>query len=201
MPLKAFNSTTWEESPTVKKCAPFIDAMTYGFLIPLPMDLEVRDGEFSWKFEVPRFIGNYPRSPISFFDSSQVIDTPFFEQDRFIIKFHNFWAIEAPPSYSLLFIHPINRADLPFTTLTGLVDCDRFRDIPVNFPARWHDLDFNGVLPKGTPIAQCVPVQREIWDASFSGMSPEGVQHNIETLDEIFRESGTYRRKFRSRKR
>jgi hypothetical protein len=29
----------------VKKCPPFIDAMTYGFLIPLAIDLEVLSGE------------------------------------------------------------------------------------------------------------------------------------------------------------
>ena len=29
----------------MKKCPPFIDAMTYGFLIPLAVDLEVLSGE------------------------------------------------------------------------------------------------------------------------------------------------------------
>ena len=47
LPQKAFNPTMGAEAQTVKKCPPFIDAMTYGFLMPLPIDLEVRDGEFS----------------------------------------------------------------------------------------------------------------------------------------------------------
>jgi hypothetical protein len=174
LPQKAFNPTMGEEMHTLKKCPPFIDAMTYGFLIPLAIDLRVQDGEFSWDFDVPKgFVSEYSHSPISFHDSSQVSGTPFFDEDRFIIKFNNFWIIEAPPGYSLLFTHPFNRTDLPFTTITGLVDCDTFHDNPVNFPARWHDTNFNGVLPKGTPVAQCLPVKRESWKGRVEAQSSE----------------------------
>jgi hypothetical protein len=161
---KAYNSTMGAEGHTVKKCPAFIDAMTCGFLSLLPVDLEVRNGEFSWNFEVPKgFVSEYSHSPIGFHDSGQIAGTPFFDEDRFIIKFNNFWTIEAPPGYSVLFTHPVNRADLPFTTLTGLVDCDTFRDSPINFPARWHDAEFDGVLPKGTPVVQCLPVTSFRW--------------------------------------
>ena len=68
------------------------------------------------------------RSPIGYHDSGQVTGTPLFEADRFLIKFHNLWTIEAPEGYSVLFTHPVNRFDLPFTTLTGMVDCDRYHD-------------------------------------------------------------------------
>ena len=104
MPANAFNMTMGEETQTVKKCPPFIDAMTYGYLLPLVTDLEVRNGEFSWHFEVPEgFVSEYSHSPIGFHDPSQVTGSPFAEDDRFIIKFNGFWNIEAPPGYSLLF--------------------------------------------------------------------------------------------------
>src|SRR5262249_27918953 len=149
---------------TVKRCPPFIDAMTYGFLIPLACDLKLTNGEFSWDFDLPaNSVNNFVRSPISFHDPSQAAGTPYHDEDRFIIKFNNFWTIEAPPGYSLLFTHPVNRPELPFTTLTGLVDSDLYTDNNVNFPAHWHDTDFEGVLPKGTPVAQCIPVKREGW--------------------------------------
>jgi hypothetical protein len=202
LPLKAFNPSMGAEGFTVKKCPPFIDAMAYGFLIPLAIDLEVRDGEFSWNFNLPNgLIGEYSHSPIDFHDPSQAAGTPFFDDDRFIIKFNNFWTVEAPPGYSLLFTHPVNRSDLPFTTLTGLVDSDTFHYSPVHFPARGHDPDFNGVLPKGTPVAQCLPVKREIWNASFEELSAEGVTRMVETQDATDRKSGVYRREFRSPKR
>ena len=128
LPHTAFNALTQAESQTVKRCPPFIDAMTYGFLIPLPCDLKVENGAFSWDFNVPvNSANNFMRSPIAFHDASQVAGTPYQQGDNFAIKFNNFWTIEAPPGYSLLFTHPVNRADLPFTTLTGLVD---FRPLP-----------------------------------------------------------------------
>jgi len=202
LPLKAFNPSMGEEGFTVKKCPPFIDAMTYGFLIPLATDLEVRQGEFLWNFDLPEnLVGEYSHSPIDFHDASQAAGTPFFDDDRFIIKFNNFWTVEAPPGFSLLFTHPVNRADLPFTTLTGLVDSDTFHHSPIHFPAHWHDPGFNGVLAKGTPIAQCLPVKREIWSASFEELSLDGVARMIETQDATDRESGVYRREFRAPKR
>ena len=45
LPQKVLNPAMGEEIQTVKRCPPFIDAMTYGFLMPLAIDLEVRDGE------------------------------------------------------------------------------------------------------------------------------------------------------------
>lgn len=202
VPQKAFNPTMGEATYTVKKCPPFIDAMTYGFLVPLPMDLTVKDGEFTWNFEVPKgVVSEYSHSPIDFHDSSQIAGTPFFDEDRFIIKFNNFWTIETPPGYSLLFTHPVNRADLPFTTITGLVDCDTFHDSPINFPARWHDTGFNGVLAKGTPIAQCLPVKRENWISHFETLSEDAKLRQIETRDEMKRETDVYRRQYRAPKR
>ena len=201
-PQRAFNPTMGEETLTVKKCPPFIDAMTYGFLIPLQIDLRVEDGEFTWDFEVPPgFVSEYSHSPIGFHDPSQVTGTPLFEDDRFIVKFNNFWTIEAPPGYSLLFTHPVNRTDLPFTTLTGLIDCDRFHDSPPAFPARWHDTGFNGVLPKGTPIAQCLPVKRESWAGRFQTLSGDDNARLVATRDAILHEADIYRRQFRAPKR
>jgi hypothetical protein len=202
MPQTAFNTTMGEETLTVKKCPPFIDAMTYGFLIPLAMDLEVHNGEFTWSFEVPEgVVSEFSHSPIDFHDPSQIAGTPFFDDDRFVVKFNCFWTIEAPSGYSLLFTHPANRADLPFTTLTGLVDCDTFYDSPLNFPARWNDMNFDGVLPKGTPVAQCFPVKREGWSGRFEALSEEATRRLTATQEALGREPGVYRRRFRMPKR
>jgi hypothetical protein len=202
MPATTYNPTMGDETQTVKRCPPFIDAMTYGYLIPLVTDLEVRDGEFSWNFVVPEgFVSEYSHSPIGFHDPSQTAGSPFCDDDRFIIKFNGFWNIETPPGYSLLFTHPVNRTDLPFTTITGLVDCDSFNHSAVSFPAQWHDASFNGVLPKGTPVAQCVPIKRESWSERFDLLSNEGTQQMIKTRTALSRETGIYRREFRAPKR
>ena len=202
MPQKAFNPSVGVETMTVKKCPSFIDAMTYGFLIPSAMDLEVRDGVFTWNFKVPDgFASGFSHSPIDFHDPSQITGTPLSDGDRFIIKFNCFWTIEAPAGYSLLFTHPVNRTDLPFTTLTGLIDCDTFHNSPLNFPVRWHDANFNGVLPKGTPVAQCLPIKRESWSGEFEPLSDEATTRLMTTVRALAREPGVYRRQYRAPKR
>lgn len=202
MPGSAFSGLLQTEQPTVKKCPPFIDAMTHGFLIPLVTDLKIGDGVFSWDFELPGgAITGYSRSPLDFHDNSQVAGTPLFKDDTFVIKFNNFWTIESPPGYSLLVTHPVNRYDLPFVTLTGLIDTDLYKDNFINFPARWHDHSFRGVLPRGTPVAQCIPVKRELWSAQFETITGDAVTRLQVTAAAVGGERGVYRRQFRAPKR
>jgi hypothetical protein len=202
MPQKAFSSVLQTEQMTVKKCPPFIDAMTSGFLVPLIADLRVENGTFSWDRDVPSgALMNYSRSPIDFHDNSQLSGTPFFDEDRFVLKFTNFWTFEVPAGYSLLITHPFNRYDLPFVTLTGLVDADAYRDNFINFPAHWHDLEFTGVLPRGTPVAQCVPMRRDAWTARFECIEGEAVGRLQELSRAVLQETGVYRHRFRAPKR
>lgn len=199
MPAEAFNAVGQQPTPTVKRCPPFVDAMTSGFLLPLICDVKVENGEFTWDNDLPP--GGevtFVRSPIGFHDSGQVTGTPLFEPDRFLIKFHNLWTIEAPDGYALLFTHPHNRFDLPFTTLTGLVDCDRYHDNWIHFPAHWHDMNFSGVLPRGTPVAQCMLVKREKCAMRTTTFSKEETQRAHDLTTAISREQGIYRRQFRA---
>jgi hypothetical protein len=199
MPARAFNATVMGEDDTVKRCPPFIDAMTGGFLIPLICDLRFENGEFSWDNELPAGTSvNYARSPIAIHDPGQVTATPLFDADRFLIKFHNLWTIQAPEGYSLFFTHPVNRVDLPFTTLSGTVDCDRYKNGWVHFPARWNDTNFSGVLPKGTPIAQCFPIKRENWAVRTATFSDDDAARTNELVGAIGRDTGIYRKQFRA---
>jgi hypothetical protein len=198
MPPLASSELMSGETETVKRCPPFIDAMSRGFLICLWCDLVVDRGALRWDHDLP--VGrqvSYPRAPIGFHDPSQMSGAPLIDPDRFLIKFHNLWTIEAPEGYTVLFTHPVNRLDLPFTTLTGIVDCDRYHDSWVHFPAYWHDLDFQGVLTKGTPIAQCVPLKRESWEVRIQAFSDEEAGRVRDLTSEIGREKGVYRRRFR----
>ncbi len=199
MPQQAFSPMAGEDDDTVKRCPPFIDAMTTGFLIPLICDLRVENGEFSWDEELPPggAVG-FARSPIAFHDAAQVTGTPLADDDRFLVKFHNLWTIQAPEGYALMFTHPVNRFDLPFTTLSGLVDSDRYHESWIHFPAHWHDEGFCGVLPKGTPIAQCFPVKRETWTARTEVFTDDDAQRAHGLMATIAREKGVYRRWFRA---
>jgi hypothetical protein len=130
-----------------------------------------------------------------------VVGTPFFDEDSFLIKFINFWTIELPPGYSLFVTHPVNRQDLPFHTLTGLVDADRFKHNFIHFPAQWRDPNFSGMLPKGTPVAQCLPFKRDVWDAQFEVIEGDAAERQLELTSAIVHEKGIYRRHYRAPKR
>ena len=201
MSMNAYSADLGMEVRTVKQCPPFVDAMGFGFLMPLATDIHVDKGRFDWGWDVgPSTVGRYTRSPISFHMNTQAIGSPLFDEDRFIVKFSNFWTVELEPGYSLLVTHPFNRVDLPFLTLTGLVDADSYKDNTIQFIAAWLDADFKGVLPKGLPVAQCIPVPRQRMAMQFGELTGEAADRFIETKEAIDREPGTYRRRYRARK-
>ena len=199
MPGHMFSALAGLEDDTMKRCPPIVDAMTRGFLIPLICDVTVEDGQFTWDHDLPQGEAvDFARSPMGVHDPGQLSGSPLFEADRFVIKFHNLWTIQAPPGYSLLFTHPVNRFDLPFFTLTGLVDCDLFHDTWINFPAYWRDPAFNGVLPRGTPVAQCFLIKREAWTAETAALTEEDAAETRKLFGDIRREKGVYRRLYRA---
>ncbi len=174
MPQAAFSELHGGDVRTVKHCPPFIDAMSHGFAMPLACDVVVEAGRLSWQWPLPPLAArHHPRAPISFHGPAQLLGTPLHSAGQVTVKFNAFWTIELPPGWSLLAMHPLNRADLPFRTLSGLVDCDRFHDVGVLFPAVWLDPGFSGVLPRGTPFAQCVPVPRETMTLGCSTFSDD----------------------------
>jgi hypothetical protein len=202
MPAMAFSDSHCQTVRTLKHCPPFIDAMTHGFVMSLPCDVTVNACELRWDWQIPPLtVEGHTRSPVSFHVPTQMKGTPFFDERRAAVKFNSFWTIELEKGWSLMATHPINRLDLPFRTLTGLVDSDRFHDVGVFFPAIWIDPDFAGTLAAGTPIAQCFPVSREELELELSAFSSSEARRYTETGAAIKAEPGLYRKRFRVRKR
>lgn len=199
MPRHAFSDIHGEDVRTVKHCPPFVDAMSQGFIIPLPCDVTIDRGRLSWDWAIPALAtGHHPRSPISFHAPAQAAGTPLHDPDQVIVKFNSFWTIELEPGWSLFATHPVNRADLPFRLLSGLVDADRFHDVGILFPAVWLDAAFSGTLPKGTPIAQCLPIPREPLNLSYGSFDAAEAQRYDATAHRLLTETGVYRRAFRA---
>lgn len=140
---------------TVKRCLPFLDAITTGWIIPLPatVRLEIRndgsDVEAGWDFD-RRLVSNH--------GAHQVRGNPF--GNRPPMKFHNFWSIVTPPGWSCLFVNPLNRPNGVFELAAGIVDTDTYR-APVHFPFFATGPDGLHVLEKGTPMAQVIPFRRD----------------------------------------
>lgn len=175
---------------TVKHCLPFVDALTHGVIIPLQADITVKDGEFDWDWP-------HPDSPLGFHFPTQAPGVPFVDPDEVVIKAHNFWTMHTEPGWSILFTHPLNRLDLPFRTLSGLVDTDGFDALPVHFPMLWVDRGFEGTLPAGTPVAQCIPVLRERLEIDIQAMSAADYEAAKGLKERIKAERGFYKNHIR----
>ena len=198
MPATAPCADVNGEIRTVKQCPPFVDAMGFGFIVPLVTDIRVDRGSFEWDWELgPSSLGRYTRSPLTFHLGEQLAGAPIADPENAAIKFTNYWTIETTPGYALLVTHPFNREELPFRTLTGLVDTDRFKDGCIQFPALWRDPDFVGVLERGLPIAQCVPVPRDALALEFGELVGDAARDFLRTLDAVNAGPGAYRRHFR----
>lgn len=153
LPPKVENQNVIANS-TIKRCAPFLDAMTLGWIIPLAADVEFvtnSDGSgvsYKWSFYRP-MVENHT--------ASQVAGHP--ELPKPPMKFLNYWLIKVPQDYSLLFIPPLNRADPRFECVSGLVDVDRYFEF-INFPFFFRKGDFTGIVKQGTPLVQVIPIHR-----------------------------------------
>jgi len=201
VPMHVFDDDLAMDVMTVKKCPPFVDAMTAGFLMPLPCDIRVREGRFDWDWDLPPTrTGRHSRSPITLHTPSQATGTPLFDADTVLVKFNAFWTVTLEPGWSLLCTHPLNRTELPFTSLTGLVDADRYGDNFINFVARWTDPSFEGLLAKGTPIAQCIPVCRDALELEFEMLEGDAADRFAAVRDDVAAGPGAYRRRHRVRK-
>jgi len=147
---------------SVKWCNPFGDSLGSGYFIFLENDVQVsiENGiqNFVWLRGGDSFISTHNKNQIA----DDMIPAGFNSQP---FKFLNQWAIQTPQGYSTLFTHPLNRTDLPFQTLSGVVDTDDY-NLPVNFPFVIKE-EFEGILETGTPIAQVIPFRREKWTAEF----------------------------------
>jgi hypothetical protein len=147
------------ESSTIKRCMPFLDAMSVGWIIPLAADVEFTTNEdasglsYRWNFYKP-MLENHNANQIS------TDDNPNPNNPKPPIKFLNYWAIKMPPGYSMMFVPPINRPDPRFTCISGLVDCDGYFEY-INFPFFFNEPNWSGIIPAGTPLVQAIPFKRD----------------------------------------
>ena len=74
----------------------------------------------------------------------------------------------------MLVTHPINRFDLPFQTLSAVIDGGFTVAGDSNIPF-FLKKGFVGVIPQGTPIAQVIPFKQGSWNSELeSGLLQEG---------------------------
>ena len=157
---------------TVKRCMPVFDAITAGYIITLPADVyvSVRDYE-PLDSKTGKTIEDLPIKKVQHFEWSNFGLVSFHpveqapnhpaRNEHSYPKWNNPWSIKTPKGYSTLFVQPFHRESV-FTIMPGIVDTDQYF-APVNFPFVINDLQFEGMIPAGTPIAQVIPFKRDSW--------------------------------------
>src|SRR5689334_6991088 len=91
----------FEKGGTVKRCPPYLTAMTAGYIIPAPGDVRLMmnsQGKVSAIGEV-KFIGSHFQQ--------QFAGSPFAHSQ--VLKFMNPWIIKTPADHVCLITAPINR--------------------------------------------------------------------------------------------
>lgn len=145
----------------LKTCAPFLDTMLNGYCVVTPFDIFVKrndDGSLDIKWNAPegweQFISERPK------ESGATMPRPAGHAPNHLV-WSSRWGVRSPKGYSVLLTHPLNRHDLPFTTSSGIIDSDKFY-ANGNIPFFIKE-DFTGVIPKGTPFIQFIPIKRKSW--------------------------------------
>ena len=175
--MKSFHDESFHSS-TVKKCIPFLDALTCGYIIPFPIDYAFRyDQEqnkaiFETNFDLP----NDFKEALSVEAHNQYQVSEELRHNKrtveAIFKFSNPWVIKTPPGYSCIFTQPFNR-NLPFKIIDGIVDTDSYSQY-INFPFYWTNPHTEKVtLERGSPMILIIPFKRESWKMNVDFEKPK----------------------------
>ena len=162
--------------PTWKACPAILDILTTGYSLVTPCDIEFfldGAGQIDVKIEDPMYKDFATRrTPM-----------PQFRHPEGYYNYHFAWmpdwAVKVPEGYSVLYVSPFNRYDLPIMTVSGIIDNDKV-NLPGSFPF-FVQKGWTGVLPAGTPYAQLLPFLREDWKSEITiPTSSQMMNHNIE---------------------
>jgi hypothetical protein len=187
---------------TIKRCMPVFDVMNAGYIIKTPADVFISQretfddngdsmGKRPW-YEWANF------GLIAFHPVDQAPNHPNRNgHQESYPKWINPWAIKTPPGYSVLFVQPFHRPS-DFTILPAVVDTDTY-SAPVNFPFVLNDVNFEGIIPAGTAVAQVIPFQREDWQMSI-GKNEDVAESNKVTTKLRTRFFDSYKTQYRQTK-
>ena len=204
-------------SAALKTCVPFLDIMLTGYVLTTIDDIRIsktdsgiliedgkidKDGNFSPYQEQKKH--NHPVEEAiqvkSKFINERKSNTgstiprpPGHLNNHFV--WQGKWGWKVPRGYSVIVSHPFNRLDLPFTTLNGIIDSDGW--VPSgNIPFFLRE-DFEGIILKGTPVAQLFPYKRESWTMSISKILQSRLKIDANVKHDIV---GYYKKKHWNRK-
>jgi len=139
---------------TFKRCVPALEALSAGWIIPVPADIIVTVSEDGTAIDTEV---RYTKPLISSHIPIQMKGSPWAK--RPVIKIETQWCVRTSPGWSCLYTKPMNtQSDLePFS---GIIETDTYNQ-PVVIPLCLSLPDGVHVIEKGTPLVQVIPFRRE----------------------------------------
>jgi len=200
------------DKKTVKGCMPFLDTLTTGYTLRMPVDYfithnlkkeEKRYTEGYTELEYQKTININSKNNLQIHPIGQLgKKCPFVNKNK-NLPFHkllNPWIIKTPPGYSCLFLPPMNNSDDRFSIIPGIVDTDTFVS-EINFPIIINGDKYpvlESIIKLGTPIVQVFPFKREKWKMVI------GTENLVDKDKRIFRQTlkmfNVYKNKWWSKK-
>lgn len=160
---------------TIKKCMPVTDMLTTGYILKTYQDINVSKDENG--------IISYTSAMINIesHDAIQFFLHPINKNNQPAPKIINPWSIKTPKGYSCLIIPPTHKENKYFSILEGVVDTDKYSS-PINFPFVLNDVNFQGIIPAGTPMALVIPFKRENWNMKKGNEKNMKESRNVQIL-------------------
>lgn len=157
-------------APGLKSCSPFLDSIISGFIQPLSCDIEILKNNGTDPIEF-RYVAKDQNGDYVEVEDLHLMDErrggightmprpAGHSQNHLVWVGHYGWKV--PRGWSVIVTHPMNQFQLPFTTSSGIMESDRFF-MGGNIP--WYIKEgFTGIIPKGTPMFQIIPIKRAKW--------------------------------------
>ena len=190
LPMKIDNSKELRQW-TVKRCVPFLDAMSVGYIIPLAADIEFQTNEDASGII---WYSKFNKVMIETHSKDQITSSksPNPREHLPPLKFINHWIIKTPPGWSTLFVPPLNRPDTRFQCLSGVVDTDVYPN-NVNFPFFFTQPNFTGIIESGTPLVQAIPFKRSKLKHNIRIATEKELYARNKTIAKLYNQEGVYK--------
>jgi hypothetical protein len=180
----------------IKNCIPFMDMMTSGYIQESWVDIEIRekDGHIEYFYsgssskDAPVIMSHRDRSSVPV------------QEDFYPFEFiwNQAWSPKLPRGYSCIVSHPFNRIELPFHTIGGIIDSDKFSHSSGGNLPFYIKKGFSGLIPAGTPLYQIIPFKREDWKSLRKSFDQDKTKITSYNLRRFF--VGGYKKKYWSKK-
>jgi len=168
----------------MRACMPFFDALMSGYMLRTWWDVEITkntDDVVEFQYIEQNVDGVWVKTPEDknmikerHGDIGHTLPRPAGHSNNHMV-WQGKWGVRLPKGWSLIYTHPLNQFQLPFTSSSAILDSDRFvahGNLPFFLKEGWV-----GIIPKGTPIIQLIPVKRSVWVGIFKTIRDVESEH------------------------